>query len=228
MFAETTIEILLIEDEEYDARRIRNTLEPVKESIRISAAVSNGSSAIELLKAEHARFDVIIMDFQIAGGIMGEQLIREIKNIDSSLQIIVVTKMTVNITDFEFANKLITAGAYWYCTKYPNDIDEYIYQPTDFILSIVNAYQKRQLEKEGKRSRRKLMRNIGDDRASAHDDRQVRQLAEQRAHQRGVGHGEGTGRMQHPLCRPAKTGEFCADQLRQHPERIDRKRTVRV
>ncbi len=162
MFAETTIEILLIEDEEYDARRIRNTLEPVKESIRISAAVSNGSSAIELLKAEHARFDVIIMDFQIAGGIMGEQLIREIKNIDSSLQIIVVTKMTVNITDFEFANKLITAGAYWYCTKYPNDIDEYIYQPTDFILSIVNAYQKRQLEKEGKRSRRKLMRNIED------------------------------------------------------------------
>ena len=162
MFAESPIEILLIEDEEYDARRIRNTIEPVGDSIRISAAVSNGSAAIELLKAEHSRFDVIIMDFQIAGGIMGEQLIREIKNIDSSLQIIVVTKMTVNITDFDFANKLITAGAYWYCTKYPNYIDEYIYQPTDFILSIVNAYQKRQLEKEGRRSRRKLMRNIED------------------------------------------------------------------
>jgi two-component system, NtrC family, response regulator AtoC len=162
MFAENAIEVLLIEDEEYDARRIRNTLEPVKESIHISAVVSNGSSAIELLKAEHARFDVIIMDFQIAGGIMGEQLIREIKTIDSALQIIVVTKMTINITDFDFANKLITAGACWYCTKYPNDIDEYIYQPTDFILSIVNAYQKRQLEKEGKRSRRKLMRNIED------------------------------------------------------------------
>ncbi|HLP17196.1 MAG TPA: sigma-54 dependent transcriptional regulator [Bacteroidota bacterium] len=162
MFAESPIEILLIEDEEYDARRIRNTLEPVKESIRISGAVSNGSAAIELLRAEHSRFDVIILDFQIAGGIMGEQLIREIKTIDSSLQIIVVTKMTVNISDFEFANKLITAGACWYCTKYPNDIDEYIYQPTDFILSIVNAYQKRQLEKEGRRSRKKLMRNIED------------------------------------------------------------------
>ncbi|MGE5315105.1 MAG: sigma-54-dependent transcriptional regulator [Acidobacteriota bacterium] len=162
MFADSTIQILLIEDEEYDARRIRNTLEPVRESIRISAAVSNGSAALELLRAEHAKFDVIIMDFQIAGGVMGERLIREIKAIDSSLQIIVVTKMTVNITDFEFANNLISAGAYWYCTKYPNDIDEYIYQPTDFILSIVNAYQKRQLEKEGRRSKRKLMRNIED------------------------------------------------------------------
>jgi transcriptional regulator with GAF, ATPase, and Fis domain len=68
--------------------------------------------------------------------------------------------MTVNITDYEFANSLMLAGAYWYCTKYPVDIEEYIYQPTDFVLSIVNAYQKKQLEQERQVSNRKLQRNI--------------------------------------------------------------------
>ena len=67
------------------------------------------------------------MDFQISGGLMGEDLIREIKKINSSLQIIVITKMTINLTNYSFANSLIEAGAYWYCTKYPGDIDNYIF-----------------------------------------------------------------------------------------------------
>jgi len=90
---------------------------------------------------------------------MGEDLIHKIKELDSALQIIVVTKMTVNISDYAFANKLMKAGAFWYCTKYPGDIEEFIYQPTDFIISIFNAFEKRKLELERLKANQKLVRN---------------------------------------------------------------------
>jgi DNA-binding NtrC family response regulator len=154
------IRTLLIEDEEYDVRRIRNTLKQYEHLIEIMDLVSDGYTALEVLRAHPEQFDVIIMDFQIAGGLMGEQLIREIKAIDPSFQVIVVTKMTVNVADVEFANRLLAAGAFWYCTKYPGDIDTFIYQPTDFVLSIVNAAQKRRLERQQQVSARKLMRNV--------------------------------------------------------------------
>jgi len=104
----------------------------------------------------------VIMDFQIAGGLMGEALIQRIKEIDPSIQIIVITKMTINISDYNFANRLIKAGAYWYCTKYPVDIEEYIYQPTDFVMSIFNAYEKCLLERERLKSNQKLIKNVED------------------------------------------------------------------
>jgi DNA-binding NtrC family response regulator len=162
MLLDSTIRILLIEDEEFDVRRVRSTIQPFEDQIRIVEIASNGDTALELLNARKDQFDVVIMDLQIAGGVMGESLIRAIKRISSSLQIIVITKMTVNITDFDFANKLLRAGAFWYCTKYPTDIENYIYQPTDFILSIVNAYQRKILEGAQSRSERKLLRNVED------------------------------------------------------------------
>ena len=55
--------------------------------------------------------------------------------------------MTINITDYEFAHNLIEA-AFWYCTKYPGDIEQYIYQPTDFIMSIINAYERKTYQRE--------------------------------------------------------------------------------
>ena len=154
------IRILLIEDEEFDVRRVRNTLKPFEHQIEISEVVSNGDTALELLVQHNEQFDVVIMDLQLAGGTMGEALIRAIKRIAPSHQIIVITKMTVNITDFDFASRLLQAGAFWYCTKYPSDIEEYIYQPTDFILSIFNAYQRKRLEYEKMRSENKLLRNV--------------------------------------------------------------------
>lgn len=157
-----TINILLIEDEAYDVRRIRNTLKPFAERLVIRDVTSDGHSALELLQNHKNRYDVVIMDFQIAGSLSGENLIRRIKQIDPALQIIVVTKMTVNITDFDFANRLLEAGAMWYCTKYPGDIEDYIYQPTDFILSIFNAFEKKRLQKEQQRSSKKLAQNIED------------------------------------------------------------------
>ncbi len=162
MASRQKIKIMIIEDEEFDVQRIERTLQPVEDRIIIKDVVSNGLMALKKLEENPKMFDVVIMDFQIAGGLMGEQLIRKIKQIDPLLQVLVVTKMTLNITDYEFANQLLEAGATWYCTKYPGDIEEYIYQPTDFILNILNAYEKKKLEEEKIRSTNKLDRNIQD------------------------------------------------------------------
>jgi len=156
------IRILLIEDEEFDVRRVRKTLEPFSDRIDIVQVVSNGKAAVEILETGSHRIDVVIMDFQIAGGLMGETLIRRIKSIDTTLQIIVITKMTINVTDFQFASQLITAGAMWYCAKYPGDIEDYIYQPTDFLLSIFNAYEKRQLAISKRKADQKLEQTVQD------------------------------------------------------------------
>jgi len=158
--ARHSIRVMVIEDEEFDVRRIRRTLEPFADRIQIVDVFANGRLALEQLRDNPAAYDVVIMDFQIAGGLMGEALIRRIKEIDPTLQVIVVTKMTINLTDYEFANRLLEAGATWYCTKYPADIDDFIYQPTDFILSIFNAYEKKKLEQERRRSAMKLERSV--------------------------------------------------------------------
>lgn len=157
---EGPIRILLIEDEEYDVRRIRNTLAPFADRFELVDIVSDGPSGVALVQENPGHYDVVIMDYQIPGGLVGEALIRKLKEADETLQIIVVTKMTMNVTDFQFANKLLEAGAMWYCTKYPGDIEEYIYQPTDFILSLFNAYEKRKLMQEQMRSRRNLRNTV--------------------------------------------------------------------
>lgn len=156
------ISILLVEDEEFDVRRVRNTIKPFADRILIEDIVADGTSALALIQSHPDQYDVIIMDYQIAGGVSGEDLIRAIKRQSPAVQIIVITKMTINITDFSFANRLIEAGAMWYCTKYPGDIEEYIYQPTDFILNIFNAMQKKQLELEKQDSLRSLDHKINE------------------------------------------------------------------
>ena len=162
MLSTPKVNILLIEDEDYDVRRVKNTLKPFQDRLIIQNIVSNGVDAIELIENNQNFYDVVIMDYQIAGGLTGEKLIREMKKIDHSLQIIVITKMTINISDFDFANRLMEAGAMWYCTKYPGDIEDYIYQPTDFTLSIFNAAEKKILETERRQSQRKLEQNVRD------------------------------------------------------------------
>ena len=154
------VHILLIEDENYDVKRVRRTIEPFKDKLLIKKVVADGESALNTLRHGSDQIDVIIMDYQIVGGTTGKKLIQKIKQIDETLQIIVITKMTVNVTDFDFANELLEAGAMWYCTKYPGDIEDYIYQPTDFILSIYNAYEKRILEMEKLKSEKKLEQSI--------------------------------------------------------------------
>ncbi|MCB9248624.1 MAG: response regulator [Ignavibacteriales bacterium] len=146
------INILLIEDETFDVNRVKRTLSPFEDNIIIRKVVADGQSAINALSENEGEFDVIIMDYQIAGKISGEGLITKLKAIDPFIQIIVITKMTINVTDFEFANKLIEAGATWFGTKYPADIKDYIYQPTDLLLAITNAYEKKCLTFEKSQS----------------------------------------------------------------------------
>lgn len=162
IYQDKNISILLIEDEEFDVRRVKNTVAPFEDKMQIVNFVSNGKAALDYLADHKDTIDIVIMDYQISGGLMGEDLIRKIKEIDSTIQIIVITKMTINLSDYHFANKLIKAGAFWYCTKYPGDIDDYIYQPTDFILSIFNAHEKSILERERSRSLQKIKRNVED------------------------------------------------------------------
>lgn len=154
------INLLLIEDESYDVNRIKRTLAPFSDRLVIKKAVADGQSALKLLSDHDEEFDVIIMDYQIVGPLTGEKLISRIKLIDPFIQIIVITKMTINVTDFEFANRLIEAGAMWFCTKYPADIKEYIYQPTDLLLSILNAYEKKRLNLEKSKSNLRLNQSI--------------------------------------------------------------------
>lgn len=154
------IRLLVIEDEEFDVRRIRNTIRSYSDYIQIRDVISNGRDALDVLEKNPADYDVIITDYQISGGLMGETLIERIKKLNPALQIIVVTKMTSNLSNFNFAANLMKAGAFWYCTKYPGDIEEFIYQPTDFLLSIYNAFQTKLMVEEQLRSTRKLTKTI--------------------------------------------------------------------
>ncbi len=155
-----SINILLIEDEQFDVNRIKRTLAPFSEKLIIQEVVADGQCALDYISDHSGEIDVIIMDYQIVGPLSGEQLIRKIKSIDPYVQIIIITKMTINVTDFDFANRLIEAGAMWFCTKYPTDIKEYIYQPTDLVLSILNAYEKKRLKIEKNDSRRQLNQSV--------------------------------------------------------------------
>lgn len=160
MSVKEQINILLIEDEEFDVARVKNTISFYESRLKILDVVSNGRAALELIYASPDKYDVVILDFQISGGLRGEDLISKIKNADQYIQIIVITKMTINITNYDFANNLLKSGAIWYCTKYPGNIEDYIYQPTDFILSIFNAYERKTLEKQQNRTDKKLRQNI--------------------------------------------------------------------
>ncbi len=159
MPGEDIINLLLIEDEEYDVIRIKNTIKPFEDRIKVRDVVSDGNDAVELIAEKGGSYDVAIMDLNLSGGLMGEELIRKIKEKAPSMQIIVITKMTINVTDYNLANRLIKAGAYWYGTKYPGDI-EFIYQPTDFILSIINANEKSRIEKAWLKSHERLVTNV--------------------------------------------------------------------
>ncbi len=162
MDSSNKINLLLIEDEDFDVRRVKNTIKIFAQSLNLKKVVSNGVDALQILEEEPDAYDVIIMDYQIAGAIRGEELIKKIKKINPTLQIIVITKLTINITDFEFARNLVDTGAFWYCTKYPGDIEDYIYQPTDFLMSIFNAFEKKKLQAQTYQSKKKLIKNIED------------------------------------------------------------------
>jgi len=154
------IRIIIIEDEEFDVKRIRNTLSPLGNSCEISAIFSSGKKAVKYIEDYAYENDVVIMDYQISGSLYGEELIESIKSKDPFIQVIVITKKTIDHSDIYFADKLLKNGACWYGTKYPADIGEYIYQPTDFVLAVLNAYERKRLECEKHKTKKKKKKNI--------------------------------------------------------------------
>jgi len=156
------IRLLLIEDEEFDVGRIKRTIAPFRDRLEIIDVVSDGHSAVKLIRESDDYCDVVIMDYQIAGGLMGDALIRKLRESSLPPQIVVVTKMSLSASDFSFATNLLRAGAFWYCTKYPIDIEENIYQPTDFVLSIINAFEKREMERARLHSEGKMEKSVND------------------------------------------------------------------
>ena len=82
MFADDKINVLLIEDEYFDVERIKKTIKFIEANIKIKDVVSDGSEAIKLIQDGPHTYDVIIMDYQISGGILGEKLIKKIKEIE--------------------------------------------------------------------------------------------------------------------------------------------------
>jgi two-component system response regulator AtoC len=107
MSNDNVISILLVEDEDFDVRRVKGTIKLFSERLRIADTVSNGRAALELIHKNVDRYDVVILDYQISGGLKGEELIRLIREADPFVQIIVITKMTINVSDYEFANSLL-------------------------------------------------------------------------------------------------------------------------
>ena len=93
---QSLIRILLIEDEEFDARRVKNTIAYFKDKIQIVSIVSNGDAALKLLKESPQNYDVIVMDYQIAGTLHGVELIKKIKELENTIQIIVITKYMID------------------------------------------------------------------------------------------------------------------------------------
>ena len=111
------INILVVEDEVYDVQRIENTIRPFEEIMCIKEIVSSGKDTLKTIKASKHLFDVVILDYQISGGLQGEELIEEIKKVDNTIQVIVITKMTINQMDLDFASQLIESGASWFGQK---------------------------------------------------------------------------------------------------------------
>ena len=57
------INVLLIEDEEFDVKRVKNTIELFKEKIFIREVFSNGTDALKLLKAKPNYFSIFFIKY---------------------------------------------------------------------------------------------------------------------------------------------------------------------
>jgi hypothetical protein len=57
-----------VEDEDFDVARVRNTVKLLA-SHSDCGVCSNRKTALELIRAKPDKYDVVILDFQISGGL---------------------------------------------------------------------------------------------------------------------------------------------------------------
>jgi CheY-like chemotaxis protein len=134
------VEILLVEDTEYDARRTMNALKTGKVRNRVSW-VEDGVEAMEYLRrqgahAEAPRPDLILLDWYMPR-MHGEEVLEQIKK-DSDLKRIPVVIMTSSDQEADVL-KAYNLHANCYVTK-PVNVDQFIDKVRSietFWLSIV-------------------------------------------------------------------------------------------
>jgi DNA-binding NtrC family response regulator len=125
------IRMLLVDDEDDFRTTLANRLKLRK--IDITDAAS-GSEAIELVKQKP--FDVAVIDVKMPG-VDGIETLAEIKKIDPSIEVIMLT----GHASIESGMESMKIGAYDYVMK-PCDIDELLTKTAD-------AYQYKQLREKG-------------------------------------------------------------------------------
>nr|MBP6672535.1 sigma-54-dependent Fis family transcriptional regulator [Bacteroidota bacterium] len=69
MNIKTVIKLLLIEDEDFDVARVKSTVSVFSNRISVDDVVSNGKAALKLLQKNPDLYDVVILDYQISGGL---------------------------------------------------------------------------------------------------------------------------------------------------------------
>ena len=76
MISSNSIKVLLVDDEDFDVARVKNTVNLSSTKIHVENVVSNGRAALEQIQQNPDLYDVVILDYQISGGLRGEELIR--------------------------------------------------------------------------------------------------------------------------------------------------------
>ncbi len=102
-------DILIVDDEYATCLMLQKKLK--REGYETEIADS-GRNALDKLKADH--FDLVITDMKMPPGMMGDELIQEVKKIDPDLPVIIITAYA----DLKDAVELITSGqAFYYFEK---------------------------------------------------------------------------------------------------------------
>ena len=135
--------ILVVDDEE----EIRDSIELLMSSEGLLVdAVADADACLKQIETES--YDLVLLDLMLPGR-SGLDVQKELKNIDPSLPVIILTAMAV----VETAVEAIRSGAYDYVTK-PWDNDK-------LMVSVNNAVKQRKLHSENLQLRRALKERFG-------------------------------------------------------------------
>ena len=78
MASANVIKVMLVDDEDFDVSRVRKTISLSSTKIQIESVLSNGRAALEHIQQNPDLYDVVILDYQISGGLRGEEDTRRI------------------------------------------------------------------------------------------------------------------------------------------------------
>ena len=135
--------ILVVDDEE----EIRDSLELLMTSEGLVVdAVADAETCLKQIETES--YDLVLLDLMLPGR-SGLDVQKELKNIDPTLPVIIITAMAV----VETAVEAIRSGAYDYVTK-PWDNEK-------LMVSVNNAIKQRKLHSENLQLRRALKERFG-------------------------------------------------------------------